>query len=86
MWVFFGFHPNGIYGPTHPYASFSFGVALASLIITVSATFILSAGGNKENLSLMTQSIRRGSLVWLTISVFFVLVLIPMTISYYEGR
>jgi hypothetical protein len=31
------------------------------------------------------KSMRRGSLIWLTISVFFVLILIPMTISYYQS-
>ena len=85
VWVLAGFHPNGIYGPMHPYATFVSGVAAASLVLTALASALLAGAGNSKKRSLLMKSMRRGSLIWLTISVFFVLILIPMTISYYQS-
>jgi len=85
VWVLAGFHPNGIYGPMHPYATFVSGVAVASLLLTVLASALLAADRNNRKRSLLIKSIKRGSLIWLTISLFFVLILLPMTISYYQN-
>jgi hypothetical protein len=85
VWVLGGFHPNGIYGPMHPYATFVSGVAVASLLLTALASALLAVDGNDKKRSLLMKSIKRGSLVWFTISLFFVLILVPMTISYYQN-